>query len=372
MALRKRIIEGAMFAAMMAATSLINGVSVSAQQPEQSLEAPKIIRKSGGVLQASATRRVEPAYPPLAKAAHISGSVVVEVTIDESGDVQAAQAISGHPLLKDAAVNAARGWKFQPTTLSGAPVKVIGAITFNFQMGSTPDVPALEAAEKEVREHPDSAMARYDLALALNGLGRGDEAIQALKDAIGIDHSLQIAYRRLGEYLLMRGPDRTAEGIDTLREAIRLNPRDVEAQLMLGPAYSKSQRYAEAVELYQDAIKRNPSTVAIYIELGNVYDLMGSYDRAEDAYKQGIQAIPSQVEGYLALGGLYSKVGRYAEAIETLKIATAKAPDYTVAHFALGMAYAASGDRKSAMAQYEMLKGSNPAMAERLMKSIDK
>src|SRR5215831_12725989 len=150
MALRKRIIEGAMFAAMMAATSLINGVSVSAQQPEQSLEAPKIIRKSGGVLQASATRRVEPAYPPLAKAAHISGSVVVEVTIDESGDVISANPISGHPLLKDAAVNAARGWKFAKTTLSGVPVKVIGAITFNFMMDQGPSI---EAAEKAVQEN---------------------------------------------------------------------------------------------------------------------------------------------------------------------------------------------------------------------------
>jgi protein TonB len=371
MALRKRIIEGAMFAAMMATSSLISGASASAQQPEQSLEAPKIVRKSGGVLQASATRRVEPAYPPLAKAAGISGAVVVEVTIDESGDVKAAQAVSGHPLLKDAAVNAARGWKFQPTNLSGTPVKVIGTITFNFQMGSTPEVPTLEAAEKEVQEHADSAMAHYDLALALNGLGRGDEAIQALKDAIGIDHSLQIAYRKLGEYLLLRGPDRTAEAIDTLKEAIRLNPRDLEAVLTLGSVYSKTQRYAEAVELYQDAIKQNPS-IGMYIELGNVYDLMGATDRAEDAYKQGIQAIPSQVEGYLALGGLYSKLGRHAEAIETLKIAAAKAPSYPTPHFALGMAYAASGDRKSAMAEYEILKGSGSSLAERLLRAIDK
>jgi protein TonB len=62
------------------------------------------------------------------------GAVVVEVTIDENGSVIAASAISGHPLLKDAAVSAARRWKFKPTKLSGQPVKVIGTITFNFQM----------------------------------------------------------------------------------------------------------------------------------------------------------------------------------------------------------------------------------------------
>ncbi|HSO73526.1 MAG TPA: energy transducer TonB, partial [Blastocatellia bacterium] len=78
--------------------------------------------------------RVEPTYPPLAKAARVSGSVVVEVTVDEAGGVISARAMSGHPLLKEAAVSAARGWRFSPTQLSGVPVKVIGTITFNFNL----------------------------------------------------------------------------------------------------------------------------------------------------------------------------------------------------------------------------------------------
>jgi TonB family protein len=93
-----------------------------------------VIRKSGGVLVSSATTRVEPAYPPLAKAARISGSVIVEVRLDESGNVMHARALSGHPLLKDSAVTAARGWKFTPTQLSGKPVKVVGTITFNYNL----------------------------------------------------------------------------------------------------------------------------------------------------------------------------------------------------------------------------------------------
>jgi len=95
---------------------------------------PSIIRKSGGVLQGSATRRVQPSYPPLAKAARVSGAVVVEVTVSEQGNVISARAISGHPLLKDAAVSAAQRWQFTPTQLTGVPVKVIGTITFNFSL----------------------------------------------------------------------------------------------------------------------------------------------------------------------------------------------------------------------------------------------
>jgi TonB family protein len=87
---------------------------------------------SGGVLNAKAISLPKPAYPPIAKAARASGTVTVQVTIDESGNVIAARAVSGHPLLQQAAVQAARQARFSPTKLSGEPVKVTGVITYNF------------------------------------------------------------------------------------------------------------------------------------------------------------------------------------------------------------------------------------------------
>ena len=58
--------------------------------------------------------------------------VVVRVLVDEKGNVVSARAISGHRLLKQAAVTAARNTRFSPTRLSGQPVKVSGVITYNF------------------------------------------------------------------------------------------------------------------------------------------------------------------------------------------------------------------------------------------------
>jgi protein TonB len=95
---------------------------------------PKQIKVSGGVLQGSALKRVQPQYPPIAKAARASGAVQVQVTISEEGRVIDAQVISGHPLLRDAALQAARQWMFKPTELSGVPVKVQGILTFNFTL----------------------------------------------------------------------------------------------------------------------------------------------------------------------------------------------------------------------------------------------
>ncbi len=87
---------------------------------------------SGGVLNGKAISLPKPPYPPIAKQAHASGTVVVQVTIDENGNVISAHAVSGHPLLQAVAVSAARGAKFSPTKLSGQPVKVTGVITYNF------------------------------------------------------------------------------------------------------------------------------------------------------------------------------------------------------------------------------------------------
>lgn len=87
---------------------------------------------SGGVLNGKAISLPRPAYPPIARQAHASGQVVVQVVIDENGGVISARAVSGHPLLQAVSVAAARQARFSPTKLSGQPVKVTGVITYNF------------------------------------------------------------------------------------------------------------------------------------------------------------------------------------------------------------------------------------------------
>ncbi|MCU1266336.1 MAG: TonB family C-terminal domain protein [Acidobacteria bacterium] len=87
---------------------------------------------SGGVLNGKAVYLPQPEYPAIAAQAKAAGTVVVQVLIDEVGNVASAHAVSGHPLLQAAAVNAARQARFSPTSLMGEPVKVNGVITYNF------------------------------------------------------------------------------------------------------------------------------------------------------------------------------------------------------------------------------------------------
>lgn len=87
---------------------------------------------SGGVLNGKATSLPKPPYPPAARAVRASGAVTVQILIDKNGNVIVAKALSGHPLLRASAEQAAQGAKFPPTLLSGQPVTVSGVLTYNF------------------------------------------------------------------------------------------------------------------------------------------------------------------------------------------------------------------------------------------------
>ncbi len=91
---------------------------------------PKTI--SGGVLNGKAISLPKPVYPTAAKAVRASGAVTVQIMVDETGRVVSATAVSGHPLLRQAAVAAANQAEFAPTRLAGKAVSVSGVLTFNF------------------------------------------------------------------------------------------------------------------------------------------------------------------------------------------------------------------------------------------------
>jgi TonB family protein len=91
---------------------------------------------TGGVLNGKAISLPKPAYPSSARAVRASGAVSVQVLIGEDGSILSASAVTGHLLLRAAAVAAAKQAKFSPTLLEGRPVKVSGIITYNF-VGAT-------------------------------------------------------------------------------------------------------------------------------------------------------------------------------------------------------------------------------------------
>lgn len=91
-------------------------------------------RISTGVIPGQPSRRVEPRYPPLAVQTRREGDVVLRIVIGTDGSVRDVEVVSGHILLVEAAVEAVRQWRYQPTLLNGEPVEVQGAVVVQFRL----------------------------------------------------------------------------------------------------------------------------------------------------------------------------------------------------------------------------------------------
>jgi TonB family protein len=250
--------------------------------PQEKPEPPKIIRKGGDLLQGSATKRVEPAYPPLAKTARVTGAVVVEVTVDEEGKVIAARAISGHPLLKDAAVNAARAWIFTPTTLSGTPVKVIGTLTFNFTLDYSKDIDKLK---QEIVEHPGDS----ELYISLGGLyvdnQQIEEAMGAYKQALALKPDSADAQFAIGRLLRKQGRSEEASQIyQQMISANLLSSLEADECTVIGRTLYESRHYREAVEALNQAIEKDSDDEDNYMLLGLAYLKLGDKQAAMKQY----------------------------------------------------------------------------------------
>ena len=88
----------------------------------------------GDVQMAKLVHKVIPEYPPLARAARISGIVRLVGTIGQDGAIRNLQLVSGHPMLARAAMEAVQQWIYKPTLLNGKPVEVIAPIEVSFTL----------------------------------------------------------------------------------------------------------------------------------------------------------------------------------------------------------------------------------------------
>jgi TonB family protein len=92
----------------------------------------KPINVSQGVSNGLLVKRVPPLYPTLALQMRVAGTVELQANISKDGSTANVQVLKGDPLLRQAAVNAVRQWKYKPYRLDGQPVDIVTQVTVNF------------------------------------------------------------------------------------------------------------------------------------------------------------------------------------------------------------------------------------------------
>lgn len=94
------------------------------------------IRIGDGVPPPVKIHDVPPVYPPAAREARVQGLVILEATIDPTGEVSNIEVSRSVPELEEAAVAAVEQWRYEPTLVDGAPVAVLMTVTINFLLSS--------------------------------------------------------------------------------------------------------------------------------------------------------------------------------------------------------------------------------------------
>ena len=92
--------------------------------------------RTSTILEGSLIRRVQPVYPPIARAGRIQGPVILQAVISKAGTIEGLQVVSGHPMLAKAALDAVSQWRYRPYILNNEPIEVETQITVNFILGS--------------------------------------------------------------------------------------------------------------------------------------------------------------------------------------------------------------------------------------------
>lgn len=104
-------------------------------QPVVKAGASRPLTISSGVATGMLTQRVEPVYPSIAKAARVSGTVELEATISKAGTVKDLHVVGGPAMLRQAAMDAVRQWRYKPYKLNNDPTEVETTININFTLG---------------------------------------------------------------------------------------------------------------------------------------------------------------------------------------------------------------------------------------------
>jgi protein TonB len=116
------------------------GLGIGTPPPVVARAAPKPtgpVRVSSGTVAGMALSQPQPVYPPIAKAAHVQGVVILHAIISKNGTIENLQVVSGPPMLTAAALDAVKRWRYKPYLLNGEPTEVETTINVNFTFGGS-------------------------------------------------------------------------------------------------------------------------------------------------------------------------------------------------------------------------------------------
>ncbi|MGB6744577.1 MAG: energy transducer TonB, partial [Terracidiphilus sp.] len=116
-------------------SGVMGSIFGNGEAPKVKAAPPKKVNISAGVAVGMLLQKTQPIYPPIAKAARVSGTVVLQAMISKQGTIEDLKVVSGPAMLQGAALDAVRTWRYRPYLLNNDPVEVETTINVIFTLG---------------------------------------------------------------------------------------------------------------------------------------------------------------------------------------------------------------------------------------------
>lgn len=296
---------------------------------------PEKITKPREEFEKLAIKKVRGEMPAILKGAWLEFPIYrVEVTVDSQGNVTDAYPLYGNSLLVEAAVMAARKWKFPPQKINGMPARVLSAVNVEFQnLEEQKRQGLLEIAKQELQRHPESAANYYNVGFAYQIQQQYKEASEYFQRTIEKDPDWPVAHAALGDAYY--GLDQYEKALDCFRRAAALKGDYYEAYQKLGWCFKRLRRDADAVSEFLQAAKTAKCVqdkLAAFRNLVTCYEALGKKEEAADAQMQVARhaarynavtqrpAIDASEEAFLA-AVKYERVAEKEKAVAAYRLA---------------------------------------------------
>lgn len=202
---------------------------------------------------------------------------------------------------------------------------------------------------KAYADHPEVRIAWSNLGAALQGLGRLDDAVHALKKARALRPDQPAPHHNLGMALLNRGD--LPEAAESLERAATLDPGFADAWVGLGLVRQRTGDLPGAEEAWERALAARPDLVEPRFNLATLYARSGRREAALAAFRACLERQPRFPEAVYAIGRLLEEAGDFAGAAGQYLEALRLVPGVEAIHDQLGLALRALARSDAATAR---------------------
>lgn len=223
---------------------------------------------------------------------------------------------------------------------------------------------AIAAATHAVALRPADALAQRNLSVLLEDAGRHAECLAACDAALAAEPAHAATLRRRGAALVQLG--RNAEALASLEDAIGLDPSIAEAHDNRGILLRKLGRLAEAEASHRRAISLGPACAEAWNGLGTTLGALGRHAEAIQSYDEAIRLKPGYADAFSNRGSTLSAMGRMDEALASFDRAIALRHDHASAWYNRGNTLAEMNRFVDAIASYDRALSASPSHANAL------